>query len=398
MAFSFGTGASVVVNAISFPLLSIFYSPKEYGNYSLVIYLSGIFAAIASLRLEVALASETREERIGVIFRAALYCSGLIAALCFLVTFFVPGVGGSGYIALFSGVYCFLFGILSLLSAVLVKQGKFYFSGNMLMLYSIFTLIFQIGLAYIGLADIGLYVGTSLALAFAIAMALTRDGCWRVLRGYMMQDNMSVSSVLREYRGVWTYNTAQSTLNASSLWLLAHSVSILGGASAVAFFSVCQRILVIPVRMIGNSLRQVLLKNLSEVNVREGRAIAKKFTILLIPIVVGVFGLACILLPYFVKFFMAGDWSGLESYVLPLSIWLSVTVLYVPSISYLNVKKIVWPHFAYELCVFVVRALALWAGLVWTLNSLEVVYISSIFSFVIGMIFIGYSLFFKREN
>ncbi|WP_226595705.1 MATE family efflux transporter [Marinobacter nauticus] len=194
-------------------------------------------------------------------------------------------------------------------------------------------------------------------------------------------------------------NSVQTFANTGSLYVLAHGVAHFGGVSEAGLFSICQRILTIPVRIVGNSVKQVLLKYLSVSDGRTRYYYLKKYTFILTILSLSIFGTLSILASWLSIESMYPNWVGFEKYVAPVSIWLAVTMIYVPSVSILNTYGSTAPHMFYEISSVATKGLIVLASVYYGFNmpSVSFVYLSSMLAVVLSL-FIILSAFKVAKN
>jgi len=156
--------------------------------------------------------------------------------------------------------------------------------------------------------------------------------------------------ILNENKNRWRANVVQGLVNAISLNALAHGCLLLGGKEAAGLFSFAQKILTVPVRLIGNSVRQVMLReySLSGITASTVRGMTRLTGVLAL-VSLALFTTVGFAMPFLVDLCMDQQWAKVSLFVWPMSIWLGCTIVYTPTISALNAAGNNWPHAVYEL-------------------------------------------------
>jgi O-antigen/teichoic acid export membrane protein len=384
--FSSGNLIGIVVGIISFPLLSIFYSPEEFGRYSLFLYSAGVVATISTLKLELSLSSETDDKEAEKLFFAGAWIPILFGFTTAILLIIFTQTKQNLTFYLFSIFYVCSFGWLTILTAWFVRINKFWLAGNLGLIYSTSILGFQLILAT-HMGEDGLYLGNILGglipLLFAAIFHHKRTPFNLLVRLNFRQ----IVEVLRSNSNLLGMNTAQSLVNASSLALLAYGVSIVGGMTAMGFFSTCQKVLVLPVRLLGNAMRQSMLQGLATMPAHKAHKLAINATTFLIPVSILVFTALNFVLPTGITKFMSDEWHGTEKFLVPMSIWLVVTIIYVPAIAWLNVRKQVWPHLTYEVANLIGRGSIIILALYFSWGIDAFIWATSLLTSVFGIIF-----------
>ncbi len=397
IVFSSGNILNIAIGIGSFPILSKFYSPAEFGYYSLSIYTVGIIATIATLRLDLALSSTKEENEAIKILTTAAILPIIFGLITSIAIWSISEQNRFITSLLFPFFYIFNYCCLTIFTAWFVRSNRFWLAGNLNLIYASSIILFQVVLANSQEGN-GLFLGNIIGGLLTLIICAMNDRRIRpskILKEFKLAAGIEVIKQNKIFLGG---NTLQSLINSSSLAILSHGISIIGGLSAVGSFSTCQKILAIPVRVIGNAMRQSLLQGLADLPNKVGRNIAIKATIALIPVSLLSFLFLTISLPIAVNKLMAPEWRGINEYIAPLSIWLSMTVIYTPAIAWLNVQKITGPHLLYEIINLIVRVTLIPISIVLTLNSANYVWITSTVSCILGIALCTISFFENKPS
>ncbi|HDY7637095.1 TPA: hypothetical protein RQK07_001437 [Vibrio vulnificus] len=389
----------IIINIFSYPLLTTFYSPEEYGKYSLFLYLSSLFTVVILLKIDLIIPTLKGDENLTKGVNCGLISILLISIVVFFTTSILAGYYNYDFYLvvalLLSNVF---FGLYTLLNSVYIQRGMYKFSGIMTLVQGGVLVLLQLMLSFSQLGWHGLLLGYILSFfltfVFFAIYSFKLSSLIDVLKSFNSISWIEYKKFLICHKGQWAGNVTQSFLNVLSLNVLAYGVQTIGGISAVGAFSLCQKILVIPVRLIGNSTKQVMLKELAVVDHDTQISVVKNVTKILIILALSIFASIYFILPIVITYLFPISWHGVIPYVLPLSIWLGFTIVYTPTISYLNVIKRVSYHTLYEavnlflrIVVFIVLTNSLFS-----VTAVEFVTITSIASSLAIVSFLVYSL------
>lgn len=401
--YNFASGGilAVLVNAASYPLLTHFYTPEQYGDYGLYLFFSGIFSAIASLKFELIIPIQKGDGDLSEVLTASAFNIVIVSLFGF-------GIGVLYYwgevwaISIYVMLSVVFYGWFSIIGGVLVYLHANRAAGLLLFVQAIVAVIVQISLSRTGLGWYGLVVGYLFSMATASFFGLL---CVRKLsEGRITFSRLSKAGyirLLRENKDRWRANVVQTFTNSMSLNVLAHGCLLLGGKEAVGLFSFAQKILTIPVRVVGNAVRQVMLR---EYSITGLTAPVVKSMVKLTWILAFVSGLVFTaigsILPWLVGALLDDGWMKINSYIWPLSIWLAFTIVYVPVISGLNVYGNNWPHTIYEIGNLVARTAIALVCLCVGAGAAEYILITSLASSVMIVVFIIWAkdMFYERAK
>lgn len=390
-----GGTAAALINAASYPFLISVYSPSSFGIYSLFLYASMVLGAVSFLRFDMIIPTLAESD----VFRYVKLCFSLILLFAISVLsiwVIVSQLWGLWANGLYTSIAIILYGTHLLLLSVLVQKNNMSTYNKVLVGQVLTCVLLQLlfGLLMPGWA--GLLIGylTSFFPSFFIFV-------YYLVTRPLNDEHIETPyrQILSNHRRTWMPNSVQTFANTGSLYLLAQGVAHFGGLSEVGLFSICQRILTIPVRIVGNSVKQVLLKYLSVSDGRTRYFYLRKYTFILTIISLFIFGALSFLASWISVDSLYPDWVGFEKYVAPVSIWLAITMIYVPSVSILNIYGNTSPHMLYEIASVAGKGLIIFGAVYYGvyISPVNFVYLTSILSVVLSL-FIILSAFKVAKN
>ncbi|MBQ23763.1 hypothetical protein [Alcanivorax sp.] len=387
--FSSGGILAVLVNALAYPILTHFYTPEEYGDYGLFLFFSGVFSAVASLKFELVVPIQRDDGALSEVLTAAAYNVLLVSVLSFAVSlayyWFEERV-----LSVFVVSAVVLYGWFTITGGVLVYFHSNKAAGSLLFVQALIAVVVQIAFSDTKFGWYGLVIGYLASMVVSSFFGLL---CiWKVGKGKVCFSFLSKNryiEILSENKNRWRANVVQTLMNAVSLNVLAHGCLFLGGKEAVGFFSFAQKILTIPVRVVGNAVRQVMLREYSITGMTKSTVKSmSKLTGVLALVSTAIFTVVGLALPFLVDIFLDQKWAQINSFIWPISIWLACTIVYVPAISALNVVGNNWPHTIYEFGNLVMRGGVIFACFYAGLDAVDYIFVTSVFSSALIVFFI----------
>lgn len=376
---SSGSLISAVINALSYPIITQVYSPSDYGEYSLLIFYSAIFASSSLLKLDLIIPTLNETYRLKQYSIAAVINIAMVSIIggCFSLIFL--GLDVSSFTLFLLVLICVSsFGIFSLVGAIMLFHGNALAFGSLIAGQAILALAIQITLGVIGFSWYGLFFGyvcSFLLSSVLVFFAFLPKEIFRVRSEFSPTHYFSI---MQREKKRWGPNVVQSVLNSVSLNIMIVGVDYISGKESAGLFAFCQKLLVIPVRLVGNSAKQVLLRELSLSSRHQMLSITKNLTVGLALLSVAIFSGINLVSGYLIEIGLGAQWRGVDLFVLPVSIWLAFTIIYVPSVALLNVNGYPKYHMLYETVNLASRFLVFFISIALGFSDVAFLYISSI--------------------
>jgi O-antigen/teichoic acid export membrane protein len=259
-----GTAAAQLLTAAAYPILVRLFDPEEFGLFALFSAISITFAGVASWRYEYAIVlARTQEEAVNLL------------ALAMLLVFLTAIVGASGVIAFLGPEllrlldaeaimdYLWLLPLTAstwISSYVLTfwgtREGTFALISLSQIWRSLGTVVVQVGAGLLQLGVFGLILGMALGSVSAALVLLHQfKGRWRSMA--LTVEWREMARLARVHRDFPLYNTPTSVLNSTAVTIPVFLLAPLFGPAVAGLYWFTDRLLEMPMSMVGNAVRRV---------------------------------------------------------------------------------------------------------------------------------------------
>lgn len=250
---------------VSTPLLTRLYTPEEFGLFSIFATLMAIGATMVALRYELAIPLE-QDERAAAALTAAVCLISLLLSLvvCLLLWLWGPGFAaflGAPELAplLWLLAPCLMFwGAGSGLSFWLIRKDAFRLNGINRIVHFGTQAGGQVLLGPVGIGSAGLIVGYAagyLARFLHLCVAIPQAD----LKAFCSSSFGEMRQVLQRYWRYPVFSASSSVLHQSCTMLPAVLIAMLYGPAMAGLYALAQRIVGLPLRLLGESANQVFL-------------------------------------------------------------------------------------------------------------------------------------------
>ncbi|MDL2351272.1 MAG: oligosaccharide flippase family protein [Pseudomonadota bacterium] len=259
LALFTGTAAAQVFNLASYPMLARLYTPAEFGVFGTFIAASAIPGALACGRFELALATAPRSGRRAMLWLC--YCVALTVALVATVLltayWWYVKAPSLGLLAPMLFVAVLLTGVTNATTMYLMRHDAFRFASVGVVVRTAVTVLCQLAATLVQPGATGLIVGFCLGLS---AQALLGLAITRRAHGIGRPRFDQMRAMFRRFRAQVSVDIPGSLLAALAVNLIPFFLQALYGVRSVGFFSVGQRIAVLPLQLFNDSLSQVFFQ------------------------------------------------------------------------------------------------------------------------------------------
>jgi O-antigen/teichoic acid export membrane protein len=273
------TGASVaqaIPIAIS-PILTRLYTPADFGVVALFLSIATIFGAIANGKYELAIVLPEKDEEAINIAALSLIIASFLSGLIFLVILFfhslIVSLLDNDEISMwlyFIPLVVFLSGVFNMLNYLNTRLKNYHHISRANMYKAVVVAVIQIVLGYLKMGAGGLITGqifSHIAGNTRLLLNVIRDkSLLKSIKGSEMK------RLAKEYIDYPKYTMWGSLANNLSQNINNIFISAMYSISTLGFYSLIQRILGIPIRLIGNAIRQVYFQKASIERNEKGHA------------------------------------------------------------------------------------------------------------------------------
>lgn len=267
-AIASGAALGQVILVAAAPFLGRIYNPDVFGAFSVVNAIVLAAGTVAALRFELAVPlSESDGEARGIVrlgIRLALGVALVCTPLVYLSRGSLAEVSGwSGDVInlmVWAPLGAGMLGIYLVLNQLAVRQRAYGAIARRNVLQAITTVALQVGLGVAGWGSVGLVFGLILGQAAGvIALAWTLRGALPL----RSSDTQSMRELVSKYRSFPLILAPSGLINTLGLQAPLLAVTSLYGNTSAGSFGMAQRVLAIPVTLIGVAISQVFVGELA---------------------------------------------------------------------------------------------------------------------------------------
>ena len=338
-----GTLIAQLIPLALMPVLTRIYTPEEFGLFELFLSISLILGSVANARYELAVVLPDKKEDVWNLMGLGTIIAvfGSIFFLLVLVFFadFIAELLNNSKIKFWLFLVppaIFIQGLFNMLSYYNTREKNFNNISNASIVRSSSRTLIQIILGAIQSSPAGLIIGQLFGFAASIIPLLRKLN----LKTMLISINWSnMIRVAKRYKDFPKFTMPSTLANSAALNSSSLLISVLFNITSVGFYSLANRILALPITLIGTSMSNVFYKEASDQLKKNGNAkevfitTVKKLSLLAVPMVIVVFIFSEFLfaLIFGEEWRVAGEYAriivpliGIRLIVAPISVSLSV--------------------------------------------------------------------------
>ena len=289
-----GTTIAQAIPIAITPILTRLYTPDDFGVFALFLAITAIAGAVSNAQYEQAIVLPKKVEDSFNLVALGILIAILFSVLLLIVVFFfnnsIAVLLGNEQIASFLYLVplsTLLVGIYNSLNFFNIRKKEFKNIANSQITRSGSLGISQILIGLIALGPIGLILGQIVSY-FSGNTMLFKTLKNNYKQGYISKEKMKQQA--RVYKKFPLYSLPGILLNSINLNIVNFLISSFFSITTLGFYSLTQRIIGIPSRVIGSSIGQVYLQEASQSYLQKGNTqqifimTLKKLVILTLPI------------------------------------------------------------------------------------------------------------------
>jgi len=301
-----GTAFGRLITILAAPVLARLFTPEDFGIAALVITLAIVLNSISSLRYEIAIVLPPDNDQAIALSKLstiilAVFCL-LIALLVWLVLWLEWDLAWTNTLGNWSLLIpgaVFLLGIGNILRRWAIREKRFKAMSVGTASSSTVTAGSRIGLGTISGSTVGGLVIGYLAGLVTELYLIARSLGTRPAAIFYGECSSRLRDVARRYRDFALYSSPTALLKSLSDRLPIMLLGVLFNPAVVGFYAIAHRLVQVPIRVVGRSVRTVFLQRAIEI-CNEGRSIGPGFTKMTL-------GLAAVGTPVFLVLFAYGE-------------------------------------------------------------------------------------------
>lgn len=264
-----GTVTAQVLNLVSYPLLARIFSPADFGVFATFVSAAAIPSALACGRFELAVPTAPAWGRFAILWLciAISTCTGILSGIGASLYWLAKDGRVGPALPLLFGICVFLTGFCSASSLYLMRHNFYRMSSAGVAVRTGAAVAIQLALGLLWKVPTALIVGFAGGLA-AQALMLTYSVWTHVPPRWRRRRDIGV--LFRRYRRQVTVDIPSASIAAVSLNLLTLLIANLYGQTVVGFYSVGQRIAIMPLQLFNDSLSQIFFQKAARAQEERG--------------------------------------------------------------------------------------------------------------------------------
>lgn len=265
LAIMAGTAAGQVLAVAVSPIISRLYTPADFGVFSVVSGLAITIGTATALRYELAVPlPHDDDDARSLVALGAFWClitGSLLTVAFWLLTPWIAGFfdeSGLAQLLIFVPAIAAMFGLFRLLNQWALRQLRYGATAVRNVVSSVATVITQLIGGWSGLGPAGLVAGLGAGQGVGAASLLKGS--------HLFSGEVSKVSMLRNQRRYKRFPlllAPAGLINASGVYVPLLMIAALYGTEAAGWLGFTQRILAVPMTLIGQSVAQVYLSQLA---------------------------------------------------------------------------------------------------------------------------------------
>lgn len=263
-----GAAGAQLINTLAAPLLTRLYDPTQIGQLGLFLAFVQVAVIALSLRYEQAIvlpASHGTAARLVGLALALVPITSLVAT-GILATLIALGIGGYGTLPMvaapLAGVGLAGFGVVGVVRYWLIRQRDYRAVSRVQIVQSVVRAVSQVGFGILGAGVIGLLVGD--VLGRVVGLGSVVRAAWGSLKAARTTMTVGTRAVAREFWRFPAFGAPSSMLNAVAASLPVPLLAGVYGLPIAGQFALVQRVLGLPLNVIGTSVGDAMLGRMSE--------------------------------------------------------------------------------------------------------------------------------------
>lgn len=361
-----GTAAAHIVTIAVLPIISRLYSKEQFGELAVLMSSSTILAIVMTLKLEMAIFNRSeRKERHSIVFSTGvLATSFLLISLLFVTEFQVELLSLydnkiSTVTLFFIPIAAFFIALFFLITNYAIAEKQFKEVAKVKVQRSVAQVVLQIGLSF---SAVGLVVAESLSRVVGVYSLYRKNLKASNFRGFGLQTFLeALKSNIRFLK----YSSVAALFNVVSLQFPTLFIASVFGVSGAGVFLLTNRLVALPVSLLGQSMAQVYssefsskIDNIEYLNTLFKKVVLKSFLFSsLIFVIGGAFA------EWAVVFFLGEKWVQVSDFIVILTPMLILQFTSTPISNTLNMLEcqhlmLMWDFFRLlSMCLLTVIAI-----------------------------------------
>jgi O-antigen/teichoic acid export membrane protein len=332
LSIASGTAGGQFLALCAAPFLSRLYTPNDFGSFAVLSALIITLGTVSALRLDLAIPLPAKESE-----AHSLVAIGLLSGLCFaLVGTAVVGAGGESLTAAFHQPHLMPWlwivpatgSVMSsylVLNQLAIRHRRFGSIGKRNLLQSSSMVLFQLGAGAAGLRPGGLILGLGFGQLLG-AVSLTRGSALQSSEARLGRNITRMKAAFSRYRRFPLLLAPSGLLNVLGLQLPVVLIAYWYGSQVAGWLGLTQRVLALPVTLLGTAVAQVYLAELTRAvrgDFDRAQRLFRRVTRTLLIMAVALLVVLMLFAPWLFSLLFGADWHASGEFARALSIGLA---------------------------------------------------------------------------
>lgn len=363
------TAIAQAITILASPFLTRIFTPEEYGILAAYTSILNIIVVVSSLRYELAIPLPQKDGQAEILLFASIGLNLLFVILSIFGVIFLgdylsallnaPNLGRHLWLLPFGILF---YGTYKSINYWAVRNTKFELISKTKIIQSLSSVSTQIVSGLAGLGANGLIIGQVTGQSAGFTMLAKGLNIKSAFKNFISKPK-SILKTLIDYKNFAIYDTPAALLNVVSIELPQILLLSLFNPTIAGLYLLSQKVLGVPLRIIGQSISQVLYGNIKE-QIRNGK-IAKTTTrivLLLLSIVVIPTIIVLFWAPQIFNLVFGNEWYEAGRYASVLIISIAAQFLYSPISLVLIATNGQRINFIIQCIMLLVKSLAIFTG------------------------------------
>ena len=262
-----GTALSQGILIAATPILSRLFTPENFGILAIYVAIVGIVSLVSSWKYELAIILPEDDQDA----EALVFLSIIITIITTILTFILITLFRKHLIKMTNNVELFIWlvpigilisGLLQIYTSWGTRKEQYKFVANTKIAQSVSTVLSQLSLGFFKTSSISLIIGNVIGIFSSLIYLLVTTS----KKHFIHLNKISKRHVYKNFKDYQNFPKFQSTsvlVNSISQHLPIFLLTLFYSAEMAGFYSLTHRALTTPVRLIGNSVRQVYYQRAS---------------------------------------------------------------------------------------------------------------------------------------
>lgn len=405
LSVSGGNLISQIIIIISIPIMARVYSATGFGFLSIFISYASILASLTTLKLELAISLPKSEEKASTVTILSILSSLVISLIYLLVIFLFYEelaivMKLKAEILLLIPITTFAIALFASNQQLNMREGRFKYTSSIAVFLSVSNVAVAFILSFF-LKDTGLILGYAISY-FLSSIIITWPLFDRLKKQFNSEFFLNCIQTLKEYSSFPKVMVFTSFLTIASQQGIPIILSIFFTTSDIGYFSMANRVVMLPTIILGSAFSSVFRFHFSEIN-NQNLNLRPAFIKLLKRLILGgfpVFAFISVISPFIFPLVLGNEWRISGKYASVLSI---VAFCHFLNLSISNIYIVFQKQFVFFLTQFILIVgilISAYAGHLY-FDSLFIVISLISLSFVIFTvlnIYTAYKLTFYTNN